>query len=132
MTEGTGKQLILTQVMTANLPPPPSEGEKYNQIRTKSWILGPVATKWSFRRGCFALVSKLLLLFVQRSVVAMQKATYKTLLTSGILQFGWDTKALTDEKRYKLEAENDSVSPSFIFSVYPPKTAWLKFHLAQK
>lgn len=46
-------------------PSPPSEGEKYNQIRTKSWILGPVATKWSFRQGCFALVSKLLLLFVQ-------------------------------------------------------------------
>lgn len=36
------------------------------------------------------------------------------------------------KKRYKLEAENDSLSPTFTFNIYPPKIAWLKFHLAQK
>lgn len=134
------KQLILTQVMTANLSPPPthlpSKGEKYRQIRSTSWILGPVATKWWFQQDCFALVSKLLCcLRKQWSLVAMQKAKHKTLLISEILLFTWNTKALREEKRYKIQAENDSLSPTFIFSTYPPtpqKIAWLKFHLAQK
>lgn len=48
--------------------PLPSRGEKYSQIRSTSWIQGPVATKWSFQQDCFALVSKLLLLFMQTVV----------------------------------------------------------------
>lgn len=65
-------------------------------------------------------------------MVAMQKATHKTLLISPILQFTRDTKALTEEKWYKLEAENNSLSPTFMFSIYPQKIPWLKFRLSQK
>lgn len=49
----------------------------------------------------------------------MQKATHQTLLTSGILQFTWDTKALTEVQGTNSEVENDS--PTFIFGIYPEK-----------
>lgn len=64
-------------------------------------------------------------------MIAMQKATHKTLLTTEILQLTWNSKALTQRKKVQIKSWKWQLKSTFIFSIYPPKIAFLKFHLAQ-